>query len=420
MKRQIGFKYRLDPTPEQAARLRVLAGHSRFVWNKALAECQATRERGESVPRYNTMAGWLTAWKRQPDLAFLTEAYTDNLQQKLRDLDTAWQRYFAPELDAEPPSFKKKGKSRDSIRFVNFPKYCALGHREVKLPAGLGWVGFRQSRQSRKRRPFLPTAERGQVEFALNREMPPTVGKIKNCTVGLDGGDWSISFLIEYEVKVPTHPAVTAIGLDMGVAHFVTDSDGKHYAGRNSFRHIERRLAKAQRRLKHKAKFSQNWKTQKARIARLHHRAACARCDTLHQLSTRLSKSHAMIAIEDLKVANMTASAKGTQEVPGKRVKQKAGLNKAILDQGWFEFRRQLAYKQAWRGGLLEVVPPRHTSQTCPECQHVDAGNRVTQARFHCQSCGYSTNADVVGARNVLARAHAHLSGRDAPVAPVK
>ncbi|WP_444984507.1 RNA-guided endonuclease InsQ/TnpB family protein [Halomonas mongoliensis] len=395
MKRQLGLKYRLDPTPQQAARLRVLAGHARFVWNHALAECLAAREQGERVPRYGTMAGWITAWKRQEATAFLTEAYTDNLQQKLRDLDTAWQRHFTPSLAADAPRFKKKGKSRDAIRFVNFPKYCRLDHRRVKLPAGLDWVRFRQSR--------------------------PVEGKITSCTVGLDGGHWHISFQVEIAVEAPPrHPATAAVGLDMGVAHFAVDSHGTPHAGRNSFRQLEQRIATAQRRLKHKTRFSQNWKKQKARIARLHQKAANVRRDTLHKLSTTMCNNHAMVAIEDLRVSHMTASAKGSLAAPGKRVKQKAGLNKAILDQGWFEFRRQLTYKQAWRGGLLVAVPPHHTSQTCPECGHVEAANRLSRASFCCQACGHADHADVVGARNILAKAHEQLSGQDLPVAPVK
>lgn len=341
------------------------------------------------------MAKWVTAWKQVPDMAFLTEAYTDNLQQKLRDLDIAWQRYFNPELDAVPPAFKKKGKSRDSIRFVNFPKYCQLDHRRVKLPSGLGWVRFRQSR--------------------------PVVGTVKSCTLGKDGGHWHISFQMEIEVaESPRHPATSAVGLDMGVAHFAVDSNGTSYAGRNSFRQLEQRIAAAQRGLKHKTKFSQNWKKQKARITRLHQKAANVRRDTLHKLSTAISNNHAMVAVEELRVRNMSASAKGTLAVPGKQVKQKAGLNKAILDQGWFEFRRQLSYKQAWRGGLLIAVPAHHTSQTCPECGHVHADNRKTRAQFACLACDHTAHADVVGARNVVARAHEQLSGQDLPITPVK
>ena len=100
----------------------------------------------------------------------------------------------------------------------------------------------------------------------------------------------------------------------------------------------------------------------------------------------------------------MSRSSKGNSEKHGKRVKQKAGLNKAILDQGWGEFRRQLEYKMAWAGGLFIAVSAHHTSQTCPCCSHVAKENRQTQATFLCVDCGHAENADVVGAINVLER----------------
>jgi putative transposase len=103
-------------------------------------------------------------------------------------------------------------------------------------------------------------------------------------------------------------------------------------------------------------------------------------------------------------------SAAGTTEQPGKHVRAKSGLNKAILDQGWFEFRRQLDYKLAWAGGHLIVVPPQNTSRTCPACGHVSADNRQTQARFLCVECGFEENADLVGAINILRAGHARCA----------
>jgi putative transposase len=113
-----------------------------------------------------------------------------------------------------------------------------------------------------------------------------------------------------------------------------------------------------------------------------------------------------MVCVEDLKVRNLSKSAKGTAEAPGQRVRAKSGLNKFILDQGWFEFRRQLQYKLGWNGGVLVAVPPHNSSTTCPKCEHVAAQNRRTQTQFKCVNCGYEQNADVVGAMNVLARGH--------------
>ena len=117
-----------------------------------------------------------------------------------------------------------------------------------------------------------------------------------------------------------------------------------------------------------------------------------------------------MVCIEDLQVRNMSRSAAGTTEHPGKHVRAKSGLNKSILDQGWFEFRRQLDYKLAWKGGWLVAVPPQNTSRSCPCCGHVSADNRQTQARFTCMNCGFEENADVVGAMNISRAGHARFA----------
>jgi putative transposase len=106
----------------------------------------------------------------------------------------------------------------------------------------------------------------------------------------------------------------------------------------------------------------------------------------------------------------MSKSAAGSTEAPGRHVRAKAGLNRAILDQGWFEFRRQLDYKLAWNGGHLIAVPPQNSSRTCPTCGHVSKENRRTQARFECAECGFEGNADLVGAINILRAGHARLA----------
>ena len=123
----------------------------------------------------------------------------------------------------------------------------------------------------------------------------------------------------------------------------------------------------------------------------------------MHQHSTTISQNHAVIVVEDLKVSNMSKSAKGTVDEPGKKVAQKSGLNKAILDQGWGMFRTMLEYKQLWRGGMVIAVPPAYTSQRCAECGHVSPENRVVQALFSCVACGHTDHADVNAARNILA-----------------
>ncbi|MFB9846308.1 RNA-guided endonuclease InsQ/TnpB family protein, partial [Oceanisphaera arctica] len=201
-----------------------------------------------------------------------------------------------------------------------------------------------------------------------------------------------------------------AIGIDMGIARFATLSDGDFYAPLNSFKRHETALRKAQQAMSRKTKFGRNWKKAKARVQRIHARVGHARRDYLHQTTTAISKNHAMVCIEDLQVRNMSRSAAGTAAAPGRNVRAKSGLNKAILDQGWFEFRRQLDYKLAWQGGHLIAVPPKNTSRTCPCCGHISADNRQSQALFVCVACGFEENADVVGAINVLRAGHARLA----------
>ena len=381
------YQFKLEPTADQEERLRVLCGHARFVWNHALAECERMMAAGEGIPKYSGyggLASWITWWKAQPETAFLREAYTDNLQQKLKDLETAWKRYFDKSLDAERPRFKKKGRDVDSIRFVNFPKYCSIDNRRVKLPSNLGWVKFRKSKN--------------------------IVGSIKNCTVRFESNQWYISFQVEQEIPEPQHPSRSIIGIDMGVAKFVTQSNGKVYEPLSAFKKSQEKLAKEQRKLSRKIKFSSNWRKQKAKINRLHRKIADCRKDYLHKTSTKISKNHTMIIIEDLKVRNMSKSAKGDSGAPGTSVKAKSGLNKSILDQGWYEFRRQLEYKQLWKGGEVLAVPAHYTSQRCPCCDHVSKDNRKTQAGFKCVVCGFKENADVVGAINILAAGQALLA----------
>ncbi|HGN0308170.1 TPA: RNA-guided endonuclease InsQ/TnpB family protein, partial [Proteus mirabilis] len=182
------------------------------------------------------------------------------------------------------------------------------------------------------------------------------------------------------------------------VTKLATLSDGTVYPPVSSFKVNQRKLARLQRKLSRKIKFSANWQKQKRKIQRLHTHIA------------NISKNHAMIVIEDLKVSNMSKSAKGTTERHGRNVKAKSGLNRSILEQGWYEMRRQLEYKQLWRGGQVVAIPPAYTSQKCACCGHTAKENRQSQSQFECLECGYTANADINGARNILAAGHAVLA----------
>jgi putative transposase len=193
----------------------------------------------------------------------------------------------------------------------------------------------------------------------------------------------------------------------MGIVRFATLSDGTFYTPLNSFRRHEQALAKAQRSLSRKSKYSNNWRKEKVRVQRIHVRIGNARRDYLHKISTTISQNHAVVCIEDLKVSSMSQRATRDQ-VPS--VSGKRRLNKSILDQGWFEFRRQLDYKLKWNGGRLIAVSPRNTSIKCPQCRHIAKENRRSQSEFECSACGFRGNADLVGALNVLRAGHARLA----------
>jgi len=153
----------------------------------------------------------------------------------------------------------------------------------------------------------------------------------------------------------------------------------------------------------------------------LHRRIARKRAGWLHKPSTGLVASHPVIALEDLRVAAMSASSRGTLERPGSRVRQKAGLNRGILDAAWAEFRRQLEYKTAAVGGEVIPVPAAYTSQRCWACGYTDKGNRATQSSFICLACGHAENADVNAAKRpfgrpapaILAAGHAAWTERE-------
>ena len=353
--------------------------------NRALRIQQDNHAAGGKYIAYETMALKLKAWRTE--FSWLKDAPFHTLQQALKDLDRAFQNFFAGRADF--PTFKKKGRG-DSFRFPD-PAQFVLDqtNSRIRLPK-LGWMRYRNSRV--------------------------VTGDLRNVAVSAKGEHWFASIQTQQEMPEPVPEATTAIGADVGITRFLTLSEGTHVAPLDSFKRTQCKLAKAQRQMAHKVKFSQNWKKAKAKVARIHTSIANARQDFLHKTTTTLSKNQALVAIEDLQVANMSASAKGTAAAPGKNVRQKAGLNRAILDQGWGEFRRQLDYKLTWAGGWLVAVPPQNTSRTCPCCGHVAAGNRRSQTEFLCQACWYENHADEVGAINILDRALAMLA--EAPALP--
>jgi len=381
MERHEAYRFELRPNGEQQCQIRRFAGSCRFVYNKALALQKANHEAGGKFVGYVAMAKHLTEWRNGTETPWLKDAPVHPLQHALKDLERAYKNFFAKRADF--PRFKKKGQG-DSFRYPDA--------KQFKLDAGNGRI-------------FLPKL--GWMRLRLSREV---LGTPRNATVSHACGRWYVSIQTEREVEQPVSQATSAVGIDVGIARFATFSDGAYLAPMNSFKKHEARVRRYQRAMSRKVKFSNNWKKAKARVQRIHSRIGNVRRDYLHKATTTISQNHAMVCIEDLQVRNMSKSAIGTTDKPGRNVRAKSGLNKAMLDQGWFEFRRQLDYKLNWKGGILVAVPPQNTSRTCPCCGHVSAENRKTQAVFLCVECGYENHADVVGAMNILRAGHARLA----------
>jgi len=362
------FKFELQPSGEQLRNLRQFAGSCRFVYNKGLALNLERYEKKEQRLGYAGLCALLPNWKMEHE--FLSEVPAQALQQALKNLERAYTNFFQKRADF--PKFKKKGQ-RESFRV---PQGFEVdnGNGRVKVPK-MGWMRYRKSQE--------------------------VLGEAKNITISESGGKWFVSIQTEREVTTPQHPSTSAVGMDWGVVNFVTLSNGEVVGQCQPLKKFLPKLAKLQRRMARKNKFSKNWRKAKARITKLHWKIANIRKDFLHQSSKDISKNHAVVFVEDLPVQNMSRSSQGTKAKPGKRVNQKSGLNRAILDASPFELRRQLEYKTQWRGGLLVAVPAQNTSRKCPECQHTAAENRKRQAKFVCVECGYSAHADYVGAVNI-------------------
>lgn len=372
------FRYKLIPTPEQETLFRQFTGVCRLVYNLALEQRRNwwrhyQRHTGGKL-NYIAQARELTALRAEFD--WIAAVHVTPQQQALRDLDRAYANFFAGR--AGYPSPRRKGVN-DAFRFQGREIEAKRLNGKwsiVRLPK-IGWVKFRDTR--------------------------PLRGKVQNVTISLSADGWHVAFACEIEHTAPSND-LPAVGIDRGVTNTLTLSTGEHLRLPASIAKIEQAKRRAQRTMARRKRGSTRYAKARRRVAALQARAARIRQDWRHKASLGLARSYGTVVLEDLVTRNMTRSAKGTVEVPGKKVRQKAGLNRAILDQGWHGFETVLAYKLEERGGHLCKVDPRHTSQTCSACGAVDRESRESQASFHCRACGFRAHADHNAAINILRR----------------
>jgi len=368
-------RYRLLPSPAQEAVLRNHCAHARYVWNLAVEQYQHWRPDRASAPRYLEQSRQLTEARAEHD--WLRAGSQTVQQQALRDFAQAMAAFFDPGNPAGRPSWRKAGRD-EGFRVVGRGSQWDV--RRVSRKVGQVWV---------------PKA--GWVRFRWSRAVPAGV---KSYRVTMDrAGRWHVAFAA-IPAPVPAPGNGLAVGIDRGVAVSAALSTGEllhvpGLSGREAAwrRGLERKLARARR-------GSGRRKRVKLALGRLRARETDRRKDWAEKASTDIARRFDVIRVEDLHIVNMTRSAEGTVQDPGRNVRQKAGLNRGILRSGWGLLVRRLEEKAP---GRVEKVSPVFTSQRCSACGLVDPRSRESQARFVCTACGYACHADVNAAINIAA-----------------
>ena len=359
----ISHKIRLDPNNRQATYLAKAAGTARFAYNWALAEWQtqyAAWKADNTQPKPNQMGlrRQLNAIKRD-QFPWMLAVSKNAPQMAIIQLGAAFKNFFAGR--ASYPQFKKKGKSRDSFTLTN--DQFSFDASRIRIPH-LGLVRMRET-----------------LRFS---------GKILSATISRTADQWFASITVDTDQNhLPPAENQGVVGVDLGVSTLATLSTGEKVAGAKPHKALLSRLKRLSRNLSRKATGSANRHKAKQQLAKLHARIANIRRDSLHQLTTDLTRRFHTLGIEDLNVSGMVKN---------------RHLSRAISDRGFFEFRRQLEYKAAMRGGVV-VVADRFfaSSKTCstPGCGHKVDKLLLSVREWTCPLCGVSHNRDVNAAINL-------------------
>ncbi|WP_315921861.1 transposase [Mesorhizobium sp. SP-1A] len=370
MKQLTAYKFRIYPDAGQERLFRRTAGCCRFIYNLCLEQRKMAWNRlnptGLSAVDQNKELGVL-----KEVAPFLKEVPHHCLQQAVIDLQKAYVNFFKGR--AAYPKPRKKFEN-ESFRFPD-PKQIFVRDDAI----------------------FLPKAK--WVKMVMHR---PIIGTIKNATVSTSGDHWYVAIQVEQEVDEPVVGPMVERSMDLGVVKPICMDDGEVFdlprmsdKEKKKEATLQQRIARRKKGSKNQLKAKRDYRRFKAKIAR-------RRKDQKHKATTKIADSCNVLYMERLKVKNLTASARGTVEEPGKNVAQKAGSNRSMLDVSPGETKMYLEYKLRRRGGIIVYVNPAYTSQRCSVCGHVDASNRPERDVFSCVSCGHAACADHNAARNIL------------------
>ena len=391
----IAHKIELAPQAQQIDYFRRACGTARFVWNWALAEWN--RQYAQALrPTALALKKQFNALKYQ-SYPWLKDIHRDAHAQPFANLSRAWSRFFDDVKAGRPahaPVFKRRDRCQDTFYIAN--DKLTLQEDQVRLPV-IGWVQTKEA-----------------LRFG---------GRILGASVQRCAERWFLSVQVEVDLSwVAPRARRAATGVDLNV-HRIVCSNGASHVTALPLKKAARRLKMAQRSLSRKVHAAKKTPTAAtricrdgvprpcksnnrikaaAKIAKRHYRITCIRQDFLHKVTTELARENQAVVIEDLQVKNMTASAAGTVDKPGKQVKQKSGLNRAMLDVGFGEFRRQLTYK-CERYGTDLIVADRWfpSSKLCSQCGVKNDKLTLKDRRWRCTSCGANHDRDVNASINL-------------------
>jgi putative transposase len=375
------YKFLLRPTCKQVAALEACLEDTRQLYNAALEERREAWAKRQRVTFYTQDAQLKEI--RKADIGGIGRWSFDCERAAIRRLDRAFQGFFRRVKTGDTPGY---------------PRFKGRGWWDsIEWPAGHG-ASWKPEAVSRVRLFGV-----GHVRVHQHRSVR---GRVKMITVKREGRRWYVILACDDVPAEPLPPTGTVAGIDLGVASFLTTSDGMHVPNPRPLAVAADRLAVAQQDLARKKRGSTRRRKAVAKVAALHGKVRRTRLDHAHKTALTLVRNHDVIVHEALNVAGMTRrpaprpSIDGTYEPNGAAAK--AGLNRSIQDAGWGVFLDVLRAKAESAGRVVVEVNPRHTSQRCAECGHVATGNRATQAEFRCLSCDHEAHADVNAAINIL------------------
>ncbi|WP_328779318.1 transposase [Streptomyces canus] len=388
-------RFRMYPTPQQEEQMLLHCAHARYVWNLAVEQHSHWHKGRKSAPGFAEQCKQLTEARRVSQ--WLGSGNADVQQQALKDFAKAKQARFT--IGVGEPTWRKK-HVHEGFRVIGtdrVPEFEADGSPKLNAKTGKQVMGRSVVVQKLNRRwAQVKVPGCGWVRFRLTR---PELPQAKTFRVTFRGGRWHIALAVVPDpIAAPGTGEV--IGVDRGVTITAALSDGRKLNCPQLTVKERAQIRKHQRRAARAPKGSERKAAEYARVAKLKAREVDRRKDWCEKTSTMLARTCDLVRFEKLNIKNMTASAKGTAEQPGKKVRQKAGLNRAILAQGWGLLRQRTGHKAP---GRVEDVPAPYTSLRCSACGWIEKKSRKSQADFICASCGFTCNADENAANNVAA-----------------